>query len=86
MEKLTGFIYICTIAMELNIYCIMSQIVEHESSKFSFSIYEAEWYEFRKKGMLQDIQIAMIAVKQPLVLKILGLFPLNMESYLKVGF
>lgn len=83
--KLSGIIYLCTIAGELNIYCIMSQIVEYESAKFAFSIYETEWYEFRQKWMLQDIQIAMIAVNKPLMISILGLFPLNMESYVKVG-
>lgn len=83
--KLSGIMYLCTIGGELNIYCIMSEIVESESSKFAYSIYESEWYEFGKKGLLQDIHIAMIAVKKPLLLYILGLFPLNMESYVSVS-
>lgn len=84
--KLTGIIYICTITGELNIYCIMSQIVEHESSKFAYSIYETGWYEFLEKDLIQNIQIAMLGAKKPLIINILGMFPLNMESYVKVYF
>lgn len=62
----------------------MSQIVEHEHSKFALSIYESEWYEFKKKGLVQAVQISMLSAKKPLIINILGTFPLNMESYVQV--
>lgn len=58
-------------------------MVRLQSSKFALSIYESEWYEF-SKSLRQDVHIAMVAMKRPLMLKILGLFPLNMESYVQI--
>lgn len=83
--KVSGILYIISIAGELNIYCIMSEIVESESAKFAYAVYETDWYEFGKKSLHQDIHIAMIAVRKPVLLYILGLFPLNMESYVAVS-
>lgn len=83
--KLSGIAYIFSIGFELNIYCIMSEFVESESAKFSYAIYEIEWFEFRKKSLCQDIHITMIAVGKPLLFYIFGLFPLNMQSYVAVS-
>lgn len=63
----------------------MSEIIEHESSKFALSIYECEWYEFGKKGLTQDVHIAMTALAKPLLINIFGFFPMNMKSYLQVS-
>lgn len=66
------------IMMELNIFCIMSQIIENESAVFAQSIYECLWYEL--PGISTDVLILMTSAK-PLTLSIIGLIPLNMESY-----
>lgn len=83
--KFNGMTYLFVGIIELNIYCIMSETLTDESSKLVFAIYESDWYNLRDTKIVHDLRFAMMGMKKPLVFRILGLIPLNMECYITVG-